>query len=94
MNVWPLTSISVEFVCWAIVVASCLVFCSGTTFFRILALSILFFASCFSISFNNSVEAPLLPIHTVGLSLHSCLFMNRFFPAVGCVILVMVSFFF
>ena len=74
-------------VCWAIVVATSLVSFSERALFKILALTILFLVSCFSISLSSSAEAPLLPIETVGFSSHSFLFMNRFFPAVSPLIL-------
>lgn len=88
MNVWPLTSTSVAPVCWAIVVAISLVSCSARAVFRILALIILFFLSCFSISSSSEVDVPLLPIQIVGVSSQSFLFMNRIFPAVSLLIVL------
>lgn len=72
MKVWPLVSMSVDWVCWAVFVAICLVWSVVTAVLRILILTVLFLFSCFWISLIVCGVGPFFPIRTVGFFRKAC----------------------
>jgi len=77
MRVWPRMSMRVEAVCWEIFEEMLLGSSSLRALFKILTFTISLFSRCLEISFTVFGVAPSFPIHTVGLSPLSSLFIRR-----------------
>ncbi len=72
MNVCPLVSTRVAWVCSAVFWAICLVSSLARAVLSIFIFTIVVFSSCLSISLSSCGVAPFLPIHMLGWLLMSC----------------------